>query len=74
MIDSILLSKFSIAKSGVYAPDFTSTGSGGVETYVYNASLLTSLGDLAPAYLSWLDISQAKKLQEVLLGSEIAGY
>lgn len=58
----------------INAPDFTSTGSGGVETYVYNASLLTSLGDLAPAYLSWLDISQAKKLKEVLLGSEIAGY
>lgn len=58
----------------VKAPDFTSTGSGGVETYVYNASLLTSLGDLSAAYLSWLDISQAKKLQEVLLGSLTEGY
>jgi hypothetical protein len=56
------------------APTFGETGSGGVETYIYNASLLTDIGDLSACYLSWLDISRASKLQRIIAGSQIEGY
>ena len=53
---------------------FTETGSGGAETYIGNASLLTDIGDLSPLYLSMLDISKAKKLQVIKVGNTKPGY
>ena len=44
------------------------------ETYIYSASTLKSIGDLAPLYVGQCDISMATHLEELILGSGEEGY
>lgn len=53
---------------------FDDSGSGGVETFIHNASMLNDLGDLSALYLSMLDISQATRLRKLQIGNNTTGY
>lgn len=44
------------------------------ETAIYGASQLSSLGDLAPLYLGYIDVGAAKKLVELKIGDGTEGY
>lgn len=44
------------------------------EAAIYGASQLSSLGDLSPLYLGYLDVSKATKLTELIIGSGVEGY
>lgn len=44
------------------------------EIYVYNASLIQSLGDIAPFYPGYTDFNQGVKLTEIIAGSNVSGY
>lgn len=44
------------------------------EVYVYNASLIQSIGDISPFYPGYTDFNQGIKLTELTVGSGIAGY
>lgn len=45
-----------------------------LETAIYGASQISSIGDLAPLYCNYCDISKATKLIELKLGDEDATY
>jgi hypothetical protein len=44
------------------------------ETIVYGVSSIQSLGSLAAKYAGTVDISQAHKITELLIGSDVVGY
>lgn len=44
------------------------------ETAIYGASQLSSLGDLAPLYCGYIDVSKATKLVELKVGDDTEGY
>lgn len=44
------------------------------ETIVYGASRLKSLGDLSGKYANTIDVSKAVRLEELIVGSNAAGY
>ena len=44
------------------------------EVYVYNASLMRSVGDLSGFYAGYTDFGQAMKLTDLLVGSGVEGY
>lgn len=44
------------------------------ETYIYGASDLSSLGDLAPLYCGYVDVSKASKLTKLKIGDRRDGY
>ena len=44
------------------------------ETYLFNASLIQEIGDIAPFYAKIEDIAQAVKLKTLLIGSSVEGY
>ena len=44
------------------------------ETAIYGASQLSSLGDLAPLYLGYIDVGAATKLVELKIGDDTPGY
>lgn len=44
------------------------------ETAIYGASQLSSLGDLAPLYLGYIDVGAATKLVELKIGDGTPGY
>ena len=44
------------------------------ETAIYGASQLSSLGDLAPLYLGYIDVGDATKLVELKIGDGTPGY
>ena len=44
------------------------------ETAVYGASEISSIGDLAPLYCGSINVSKAKKLTELIIGSSVEGY
>lgn len=45
-----------------------------LETAIYGASQISSIGDLAPLYCNYCDVSRASKLIELKLGSEDPNY
>ena len=44
------------------------------EVYVYNASLMQSIGDIAPFYPGYTDFNQGVKLTDLTVGSGVEGY
>ena len=44
------------------------------ETAIFNASQISSLGDLSPLYCGTVDVSKATKLTELIIGSNVSGY
>ena len=44
------------------------------ETAIYGASQLSSLGDLSPLYLGYIDVGAATKLVELKIGNATPGY
>ena len=44
------------------------------EVYVYNASLMQSIGDIAPFYPGYTNFNQGIKMTDILIGSPIKGY
>ena len=44
------------------------------EVYVYNASLMRSIGELSGFYAGYTDFGQALKLTDLLVGSGVEGY
>jgi len=44
------------------------------ETIIYGASRLSSLGDLSAKYPGTVDVSQAVKLKELIIGNQASGY
>lgn len=44
------------------------------EVYTYNASLIQSIGDIAPFYPGYTDFNQGIKLTDLTVGSGISGY
>ncbi len=44
------------------------------ETIVYNASMIASLGNLAPLYVGSVDVSRMLNLTELVIGSNVTGY
>lgn len=44
------------------------------ETIIYNASMISSLGDLAPLYPGTVDVSRMTNLTELIIGSNVSGY
>lgn len=44
------------------------------EVYVYNASLMQSIGDIAPFYPGYTNFNQGVKMTDILIGSDIEGY
>ena len=45
-----------------------------LETYIYSADRLASVGDLSPLKVGLANFAAATKLQEIILGSEAEGY
>ena len=45
-----------------------------LETYIYSASKITSIGSLAAVYTKFADISSATRLKQLILGSSESGY
>ena len=45
-----------------------------LETYIYSASNIASIGSLAGLYTKFADLSSARKLQQMILGSAEEGY
>ncbi|MBR4193741.1 MAG: hypothetical protein IKQ54_05375 [Oscillospiraceae bacterium] len=45
-----------------------------LETYIYSASKITSIGSLAAVYTKFADISSASRLKQLILGSSEEGY
>ena len=45
-----------------------------LETYIYSASNISSIGSFAALYSKFADISSARKLQQAIIGSDVAGY
>lgn len=52
----------------------STAGSSGTEAQIHFASVLNDIGDLSPLLLSTLNISQAKRLRKLILGSQNVGY
>lgn len=44
------------------------------EVYVYNASLMQSIGDIAPFYPGYTNFNQGVKMTDILIGSDVEGY
>lgn len=44
------------------------------EIYVYNASIMQSLGDIAPFYPGYTDFNQGLKMTDLTIGSGVEGY
>ena len=44
------------------------------EIYVYNASIIQSIGDIAPFYPGYTDFNQGVKLTDLTIGSGVSGY
>lgn len=44
------------------------------EVYVYNASIIQSIGDIAPFYPGYTDFNQGIKLTDLTVGSGVEGY
>lgn len=44
------------------------------EIYVYNASIMRSLGDIAPFYPGYTDFNQGLKMTDLTIGSGVEGY
>lgn len=57
---------------------FSAPSSGSIfddlETSVYGASELSSLGDLSPLYCGYVDVHNATKLTELIIGNGTTGY
>ena len=57
---------------------FSAPSSGSIfddlETSVYGASEISSLGDLSPLYCGYVDVHNATKLTELIIGSSETGY
>ena len=53
------------------APDETFNDT---ETAIYGASHISSLGDLSPLYCGSINVSNAIKLTELIVGSDVEGY
>ena len=45
-----------------------------LETYIYSADRIASVGDLSHLKVGLADFAMATKLQEIILGSEAEGY
>ena len=57
----------------VFSPDADDTFTG-IETYIYGASEISSLDDLAPMYCSLVDVSKATRLVNIKIGDGTEGY
>lgn len=57
----------------VFSPDADDTFTG-IETYIYGASEISSLDDLAPMYCSLVDVSKATRLVSIKIGDATEGY
>ena len=57
----------------VFSPDADDTFTG-IETYIYGASEISSLDDLAPLYCSLVDVSKATRLVNIKIGDSTEGY
>lgn len=51
-----------------------STGNNQVETYIYGASEISSIGDLSKLYCGTVSVDNAPKLTELIIGSTEDGY
>lgn len=47
---------------------------GDTDSYIYGASEMSSIGDLASLYCGYVDVSKATKLTELIIGSGVEGY
>lgn len=47
---------------------------GDTDTYIYGASEMSSIGNLASLYCGYVDVSKATKLTELIIGSDVEGY
>lgn len=47
---------------------------GDTDTYIYGASEMSSIGNLASLYCGYVDVSKATKLTELIIGSDVDGY
>ena len=54
--------------------DFGNTVLNDTEMYVRNASFIADLGDLAPLYPGYTDLSPCTRLQRAQIGSSVSGY
>lgn len=68
------LKQVRLKKNQKYTFDAGSSTVNDKETYIYGASQLSSLGDLAPLYPGLLDVSAAKKLIELKVGDGNPAY
>lgn len=49
-------------------------GMNDTEVYIYCASYISDIGDLAPLYVGYVNIAPMEKLQTLLVGSSVSGY
>lgn len=68
------LKQVRLKKNQKYTFDAGSSTVNDKETYIYGASQLSSIGDLAPLYPGLLDVSAAKKLIELKVGDGNPAY
>lgn len=68
------LSKVRAKRGKTYDVKSTIAAMNDTEVYVYNASMIQSIGDIAPFYPGYTDFNQGIKLTDLTVGSEVSGY
>ena len=68
------LSKLRAKRGQTYDVKSTIAAMNDTEVYVYNASMIQSIGDIAPFYPGYTDFNQGVKLTDLTIGSGVSGY
>lgn len=68
------LSKVRAKRGQAYNVKSTIAAMNDTEVYVYNASMIQSIGDIAPFYPGYTDFNQGIKLTDLTVGSGVSGY
>lgn len=68
------LSKVRAKRGKTYDIKSTIAAMNDTEVYVYNASMIQSIGDIAPFYPGYTDFNQGVKLTDLTIGSGVSGY
>ena len=68
------LSKVRAKRGQTYDVKSTIAAMNDTEVYVYNASMIQSIGDIAPFYPGYTDFNQGTKLTDLTVGSGVSGY
>lgn len=68
------LSKVRAKRGKTYDVKSTIAAMNDTEVYVYNASMIQSIGDIAPFYPGYTDFNQGIKLTDLTVGSGVSGY